>query len=128
MVSTAELVQVIEERIDPHTDETARLTTVDIWEQLLATSAPLIGARMAFDLLCQSIHSNRSGGVEWIPSTGTITSPGAVDMLREAISNRSPSEIICMTRAVVGTYIDMIRTLIGPTLIAQIVYRVASTR
>jgi hypothetical protein len=116
-----ELLLTLMERVNHSSDASALRDVLVIWLALLGKFSPLIGPTSVHVLFVRCLDVNRPD-FPWLPAI----SPGVGDDQQssafEAVLKAQPSEqVIRVTRALLGSFIDSLFSLIGQTLTAKFV-------
>lgn len=115
-----ELLLLMMARLDTSSEGTFHADVVVVWHALLGKFSPLIGPASVSILFLRSMDANRAA-FPWLPPShqGTVETPfSAFEATLEA---QPRDQAIRATRAMLGTYIDSLFTLIGITLTSQFV-------
>lgn len=116
-----ELLGRLMERVDASSEASALRDVSVIWMAVLGKFSPLIGPSSVYMLFMRSIDVNRAA-FPWLPAippnnVGTVH----FTAFEAALKTRPADDVVNATRALLGTYIDSLFTLIGTTLTAQFV-------
>jgi len=116
-----ELVQTLMDRVDTRSDAALRTGVAQVWHRLMGKFSPLIGPSSVQLLFMRSLDANRPL-FPWLPSIYE-DHPDAVlfSAFQSTLAGQPSDEVIKCTRALLGTYIDSLFTLIGTTLTMQFV-------
>lgn len=116
-----ELLLALLEKVDTSSQNTLLNDVVAVWHRLLGKFSPLIGPSSVAVLFVRCLDANRAA-FPWLPRT---PANGAAEMqftAFEALLKTRPSdEVIRVTHALLGSYIDLLFTLIGTPLTAHFV-------
>ena len=115
-----ELLLLMMERLNTSSEGTFRTDVIVVWHAVLGKFSPLIGPTSVSILFLRSLDANRAA-FPWLPPSrqGGVETPfSAFEAILEA---QSCDEAVRATRAMLGTYIDSLFTLIGITLTSQFV-------
>jgi hypothetical protein len=116
-----ELLLMLMERVDDSSDATAIRDVMAIWLALLGKFSPLIGPASVHVLFMRGLDINRPT-FPWLPAFAPGSAGDQYFSAFEASLTMQPSgAVLGATRALLGTYIDSLFTLIGPTLTAKFV-------
>ncbi|MES2758082.1 MAG: hypothetical protein V4693_11970 [Pseudomonadota bacterium] len=116
-----ELLLTLMKRVDVSSDASALRDVMAVWLALLGKFSPLIGPASVHLLFMRGLDINRPV-FPWLPAFAPGSAGDHYFSAFEASINMQPSaEVIRATRALLGTYIDSLFTLIGPTLTAKFV-------
>jgi hypothetical protein len=121
MASKNELLLRLMERVDSSSEATALRDATVLWMALLGKFSPLIGPSSVHVLFVRSIDLNRAD-FPWLPPIPPTT-VGAMQFsaFEAVLKTRRADEVVAATRALLGTYIESLFTLIGASLTAQFV-------
>jgi hypothetical protein len=121
MASKNELLRTLMEQVDDSADGTAQRDVIVVWLALLGKFSPLIGPGSVNLLFMRSVDVNRAA-FAWLPPIAPNGAGGAHFSAFETVLKTQPSdEVIRATRALLGTFIESLFTLIGPALTAKFV-------
>ena len=116
-----ELLLALLEKVDASSPSTVHNDVVAVWHRVLGKFSPLIGPSSVAVLFMRCLDANRAA-FPWLPP---IPAEGAGEMpftAFEAVLKTRPSdEVIRVTHALLGSYIDLLFTLIGKQLTAHFV-------
>jgi hypothetical protein len=116
-----ELLLTLMERIDRSSDASALRDVIVIWLALLGKFSPLIGPTSVQVLFVRSLDVNRAD-FPWLPAISPGVGDGQHFSAFESVLKTQPSEqVIGVTHALLGSFIDSLFTLIGQTLTAKFV-------
>lgn len=121
-----ELVQVLMEMGGDGPGPVTDITAIAIWQRLMAQCARLLGPRWIDALFVRSLDANRAA-FPWLPAPQPRQSGRALfQMFASRLSGQPRQEVDRATRALLGTYIDLLFTTIGTTLTAQAICSIAA--
>lgn len=126
-----ELVQTLMERVDTRSEDTVRTGVIVLWHRLMGKFSPLIGPSSVQVLFMRSLDANRTL-FPWLPSVrGDDSEAGLFSTFEAVLMTQSSDEVLKATRALLGSFVDALFTLIGTTLTGQFVcsvFRIDSTQ
>lgn len=122
-----ELLLTLMKRVDDNSDATAMRDVMAVWLVLLGKFSPLIGPSSVHLLFMRGLDINRPT-FPWLPAFAPGSAGDHYFSAFEASIKMQPSgEVVRATQALLGTYIDSLFTLIGPTLTAKFVCSAVGT-
>jgi hypothetical protein len=128
MAINDELVEVLVEIIDRRTEEHLIATAGDMWKSLSKAFSNYVGAREVGALLDRCIVENRLKLTFLKQSSILATGAELRTIVMESQAGLSCTEMVHANRALLGSFVALVVSLLGPTLSAQIIYAVASKR
>ncbi len=120
MALKSELLRTLMEQVDDSADGTAQRDVIAVWLALLGKFSPLIGPASVNVLFMRSVDVNRAA-FAWLPPIAPNGAGDQFSAFETVLKTQPPDEVIRATRALLGTFIDSLFTLIGPALTAKFV-------
>lgn len=126
MTLTDELLQTLMDGIDTHSDATVRRDVLVLWQLVLDRFTPLIGLSSVYVLFLRCIEKN-AAAFPWLPvSDKADLVDKSFSSFEALLETQEAGEAIRVTRALLGSYIDLLFALIGTTLTVKFICSVAA--
>ncbi len=122
-----ELVQILIEMAEISPDAIVGYEHLLIWNKLLSELSLLLGPHTAYAIFVRSLELNRRE-FAWLPDFYKLTSEKEIFSAFEEKFLAQSSGVDVITRTLLGTYIDLLYSIIGSTLTITIICRIASKR
>lgn len=122
-----ELVQILIEMAEVGHDTVVGYEHLLIWNKLFSGLSLLLGSYTTYALFVRSLELNRKK-FTWLPHTDDLTNGNDIFADFEEAFLAQSSDVDSITRTLLGSYIDLLYSIIGSTMTIHIICRIASGR